>query len=325
MIDIKKIAFTKLRKLEVYNLYNDVVRNIREYDTKAMHIGDTCDVLIAMQPKAQLLQNTQRDRGPHILTPEVERLHERRLSFAAVITNQMRTIEKAALADQKHLVELAKPLVYGMLNYLRQNDIIAIESLITEFFYDLNLQPEVRNALYELGFKTYLDELEAANNDCINTQAERAAQKSRRNKGSTTPVQRELQYILSILFEQVDYYQHVYKDVDYSGLITALNYVIATYTKLIKTRDTQRKNKKLRALEEEQAALEEKAKIERFEKNQSAIADDASVTLPIADLETKPKGTPLASTKKKTGKDKPIDGLIDILKKPDKGKKDEDG
>lgn len=45
IVGIRKIAFTKLQKLEVYSFYNQVVEVVGRYDTKAMHIGDTCDVL----------------------------------------------------------------------------------------------------------------------------------------------------------------------------------------------------------------------------------------------------------------------------------------
>lgn len=323
IVEIRKIAFTKQRKEEVYTFYNDVVRVINRYDTKAMYIGDTCDVLIAMHPKAELLRPTAEDEGPHLLTPKVDRLHERRLKFAAIITNQMRTLEKADLTDTREKVKLTKPIVYSYLNYLRQNDKSAMESAINGFLYELELKPEVKAALYELGFKTYLGELKAANSGYENTYAERHSQLSRRPKGSTLPVQRELQYMMNILFNQVNYYQHVYKDIDYSGLITALNYTIAVYTKLIKTRDTKRKNKKLKAQEKTETALEEKTKMEGIEKNQSDTADTASATIPSVEVKENQKETPSTSAKNLKGKEKPISGLLHILKKKDMG--DEEG
>lgn len=324
IIEIRKIAFTKMRKLEVYTFYNEVVTVIKEYDAKAMHIGDTCDVLMAMQPKSQLLRLTDRDCGPHQLTPVLDKLHEKRLKFAATITNQMRTLEKADIPNEREMVKLTKPIVYRYLNYLRQKDKDTIVSHISGFFYELRLQPEVKNALYQLGFKTYLDELEVANIEHEKTYNKRRGQLSRRPKGSTLPVQRELQNILSILFEQVDYYQHVYKDIDYSKLITALNHTIAVYTKLIKTRDTQRKNKKLKTIENEQAALEGKPRIGSVEKVQPEKDNSISAPSSIINVNEKQNYKPANTDKKKKGEGKPINGLMHILKKPNKGKKDGD-
>ncbi len=323
-IEIRKIAFTKLRKLEVYTFYNEVVTVIKEYDAKAMHFGDTCNVLLAMQPKTQLLRLTDRDCGPHQLTPVLDKLHEKRLKFAATITNQMRTLEKADLPDEREMVKLTKPIVYRYLNYLRQKDKDTILSRISGFFYEMKLQPEVKDALYQLGFKTYLDELEAANIGHEKTYVKRRTQLSRRPKGSTLPVQRELQNILSILFEQVDYNQHVYKDIDYSKLITALNHTIAVYTKLIKTRDTQRKNKKLKAIKNEQTALEEKLRMDRIEKGQSETDNSTQAPSSTEDVKEKQSDNPATTAKKKKGKDKPINGLLHILKKPGEKDGDED-
>lgn len=272
-----------------------------------------------MHPKAQLLRPTERDLGPHLLTAQVDKLHEKRLKFAAIITNQMRVAEKADFADKQHLVKLAKPIVYGYLNYLRQNDKEAIKSGIAGFFLELKLHPEVKEALYELGFKTYLDELEAADEGYENTRTLRNAQISQRPKGSTLPVQRELQYILNILFEQVDYYQHVYKDIDYTGLLTALNHTIAIYTKLIKTRDTQRKNKKLKALESTDITVEEKPEMDKKQPNNVAVSTEAKTT---KDATEKQKKTPSAIKEKKKENKKPGNGLLDILSKLEKGSKE---
>ena len=323
-IKIKKIAFTKLRKLDVYKFYYDIVSTISEHDIKAMHIEDTCDVLIDLKPKAELLKATNDYFGAHQLTPQADAFHEMRLKFAATITNQMRTLEKADLAHNQHLVKLTKMVVFKHLNYLRQKDLITVEEYINLFFYELKKNQEVKDALLKLGFESYLHELESANNGYKKIYKKRNTERSRRHKGSTTPIQRELINHLRILFDQVDSYQHIYLDVDYSVLITALNHTIATYTKLIKTRETQRKNKKLKAKEDEEAALEEKLKMGRIEKTTSGTVDAVSSTSPRAYPIGKKKTKPSTTAKNYKGKDKPIDGQLNILKKPDKGNK-EDG
>lgn len=108
------------------------------------------------------------------------------------------------------------------------------------------------------------------------------------------------------MFDQVNYYQHVNTDVDYSSFITALNHVIAIYTKLIKTRETQSKNKKLKAKEAKSDSLAQESI-----KNYKEIPDaDISGTAPINLKETQ-NGQ---STKKE---DPSVDVPMNILKKPD--------
>lgn len=318
--NIKKIAFTKLRKLEVFTLYSEVVDTISKYDTKAMQIDATCEALLGMQERAKHLDISEKDLGANLLTPVLDELHERRLQLAGLITNQIRVLEKAAFKDTDHLLQLSKRVVIKHLNYLRQSDRGDVTQLIVQFFNELNDKPEVKEALLKLGLKPFLDELQAAHEEYKEAYGERREQESRQPKGSTLPLQREIQYILKILFEQVDYYQHVYKEVDYSDLISTLNYVIATYTKLIKTRDTQRKNKKLKANDKAQAALVENQKNDTIDKNEPSTVADTTKPEPTKDVKEEQKNSPPVNKSNTKDKGKPITGLLDILKKPDIGR-----
>lgn len=323
IVNIKKIAFTKLQKLEVFTLYNAVVDIVSKHDTKAMHIYATCHVLIGMKAKAQLLELSDRDLGHNHLTPKVSELHERRLKFAGIITNQMKVAEQASLKGTDHLVKMTKLVVLRHLHYLRQNDRVAVTQMIYQFFLELKENPEVKEALYELGFKPYLDELQNVNNAYLMTYDERRRYRSSKHKGSTLSVQREIQKILKILFEQVNHYQHVFSDIDYSNLIARLNNVISEYTKQIKTRDTQRKNKKLKAEENAKVALEEMFKIENNEKKEPAnVANKTNVKTTKGVTENMEKITPVPTNNKIKEKEKPVNGLLDLLKNKDKGSKE---
>lgn len=320
IIKIKRIAFTKLRKIEVFALYNQVVDTISKYDTKAMKIDATCEALLGMQAKSNLLKISDREIGPNILTPVLDELHERRLQLAGLITNQIRVFEKAAFKGTDHLVKTSKVVVLEHFNNLRENSRNDVTQLIIQFFDELNDKPEVKEALHELGIQPFLDELQITQKEYKETYSKRLQKNSRRPKGSTLPVQREIQYILKILFEQVDYYQHVYKEVDYSGLISTLNYVIATYTKLIKTRDTQRKNKKLKTQDKAGATLEENQKKDTIDKNEHTTVADTTKPEPTKDVKEEQKNSPPVNKSNTKKNEKPITGLLDILKKPNMGK-----
>lgn len=286
-----------------------------------MKIGATCDVLLGMQEKAKLLEFLDRELGPHLLTPIVSKLHERRLKFAGFIVNHMRVVEQAEFKDTDHLVKLTKLVVQRHFDYLRQNDRETVTQTLYHFFGELREKPEVKDALYELGFKSFLDELQDAHNAYMMTYVERRDHQSSQHKGSTLPVQREIQNILKILFDQVDHYQHVFSDVDYSTFITELNSVITNYTKQIKTRDTQRKNKKLKAQEKTEATLEEKVEMEKKEKmeeNASTTITNSSVDGATTDIQETQKNKPSEIQSKINGSGKPINGHMDNLKKPDK-------
>lgn len=321
---VTNISLTKLRKLEVHSLYTEVIDIIKRHDTKAINIDTVCTVLMGMQEKAELLYTTDWEFTPHPLTEKLAELREKRYKFAALITNHMRTVEKAGFKGTEPFIKLAKPEVERYLINLRQNNQRVTTQLVMQFFDELDENPQLKEAFHELGFKPYLNELKATQDAFLKTYGKRRLQLSKRHKGSTQPIQRELIHLINILFKQVDYYQHAYKDIDYSHIISSLNYMIASYNKLIKTRDTKRSNRKIKEIEDEQAALEEQLKMERIAQKQAGVDSDSSAIEATAEAKKRLEEKLSIAKKKRKDKEKPIGGLLDILKKPDEGEKNED-
>ena len=94
--------------------------------------------------------------------------------------------------------------------------------------------------------KFYLDEMKKANDEHYKLSNERSRDISQRPKIDSKAVQKEAHYVLRSLFEQINFYQFTYPDIDYSGLISEINVQIARFSGLIHTRETcnnKRKNK----------------------------------------------------------------------------------
>ena len=241
MTKLRKIALTKLLKLELPQFAEDVIRVTAKYDPTALKIQNSFDTLAAQQPKMNLLEVPY---GPHPLTEKMHQLHKERLKYAALITMQMRVLQKADLENTRDLVQISRPIVRIHLNFLRQNNRQVISRAIKSLFLYFDENPQVRDALDTLGFKKYLDELIKANTLYEELLIERAEQISERPKVDVAAIRHEIQYFLRILFDQISFYQHINKEADYSPLICELNEVIAGYSKIIKTRATCYKTRK---------------------------------------------------------------------------------
>ena len=322
---IINISLTKLHKIEVYSLYTEVIDIIKSVDTKAMHIDTVCELLLSMHDKAELLASIDWNMVAQPLTDKLAEIREERFKFAALITNHMRSVEKAGFEDAEEYVKYAKPKIERYLLNLRKNNQQITTQLVMLFFDELENNTQLNKALDELGFKSYLNKLKATQNAFLETYGKRRALLSKGYKGSTQPIQRELLQLIGILFKQLNYFQHVYKDTNYSHIISSINHVIASYNKLIKTRHTKRTNKMIKAIEEQQAALEEQLKMEIIAQKQSG--EDANTLVLESTIDAKKRIDEKLSTveKKRKKKEKPIDGLLGILKKrTDKGKNDEE-
>lgn len=242
-IKVKLMAFTKLRKLEVYSLYKEIMEVLQAHDLKQLRIDNSCEVLISMQSKAELLNLQESDMGGNDYTPQMDVLHEKRLKFANVISSQMRVWELASFEHQKELLKLVKPTVEKDLYYLSRKDRVAVEETINQFFIDIEKYPKVNAAMIELGLQSHIDELQTANSDYKKLHLKRNSELTASQTGSTLVFQRELLRLIKVLLQQIDYNQHLYTNVNYTKIIGELNQIVVTYSKKVKTRNTKRKNK----------------------------------------------------------------------------------
>ena len=293
---MKKIALSRLHKLEVPQFVNEVMETLEKYDLKTMHLQEMYNALCDLEPKIKLLEV---DFGPHPLTKDLDELHEKRLTYAAIITTQMRTLDKVHSKETKSLVRIAKPVVRVYLNYLRKKNKKVVHECIEGFLLHVEDDLQVKNALHKLGFSPYIDELQKINSCYLEIHFKKGEDISKRFKGSTGPIQKEIQHTLRLLFDQIDLYQYIHKDVDYDTLIVELNYTITSYSKIIKTRATANKKRA------------NTAKLKHDEEQQALIVEGEKI------IKESNKGRP---TKKKK-ENKSLEDLLRILKRTDKDNK----
>lgn len=318
------ISLTRLQKIEVSTLYNEVIDIIKNIDTKALHIDTTCDVLLGMEEKAKLLSSINWVSEATIITDKLAKIRQERFKFAALITNHMRSLEKAGFNGTEDYINYAKLKVNHYLLNLRKNNQTMTTKIVGMFLKELDTDPRLNDALDKLGFEPYLKELETIQDNFLKTYAKRREMLSKRHKGSTQPIQREILNVLSILFKQVDYYQHAYKDIDYSGLVSSLNNLIASNNKAIKTRHTKNTNKKLKKIEKEQAALEEQIRIESDNQKQEVVDKETSAIEATRSAKGKQDKNISRAQKKQKGKVKPISGLLNIKRKTNNEENDDE-
>lgn len=244
MVKIQEIALTKILKLELPQFVKKVTACLEKHNLEALKLQDAYEMLADQRSKMALLRAPY---GKHILTPQIHQLHLKRLKYAAAITTQINFLRKMDMEDTRDLVELAHPFVKLHLYYLRQNNQFVIGQIITVFFDQLNKSPDILNALETLGFKFYLDQLKIANDKHFKLCNERSKDISQRPKIDSKAVQKEAQFVLRSLFEQINFHQFTYKEIDYSPLISEINVQITRFSELIHIRETCNKTRKDKA------------------------------------------------------------------------------
>ena len=241
MNKIQKIALSKLHKLEVRDLVEDVVKIVAKHNPDALHLQSTFGYLLAQETKVAYLEVAY---GRHQLTKTLDELHESRLQLASTISTQIRTITMANLEVNRPWLEKASPTVNIYLPYLRHNNRIIISSNIKVFLQHLKENPDELNALTFLGLKMYIDALKETNDKYHKVYSQRRVSISKRPKIDCRAIERDALNVVQILFDQINYFQSEYKELNYELLINELNVLLSEFSFIIKTRATTNKKKK---------------------------------------------------------------------------------
>ncbi|HTN68254.1 MAG TPA: DUF6261 family protein [Dysgonamonadaceae bacterium] len=312
MAKIERIALTKLLKLELPQFIVKVTAIVEKHNPKTLKLENSVELLHRQCDKMKLLEVPY---GPHPLTQRIYKLNIKRLEHAAAISMQVNMHKKLDIPDKRELVSIAYPAVRDHLHYLRQNNQPTIDRIIDLFFNYLRDNPEVQNALERLELNYNLQELQKANNEHYKLSLIRSEEISQRPKSVSVAIQKEAQYILRAVFEQINFYQFSYENVDYSQLISELNRLIARFKGLVNTRASRGKTRK------EKTHIENRKKetaTESLSKTASTKVNKERSTKE-KELFKKYVNTITSSViEEETQKNVPLQGLIRILKLPSK-------
>lgn len=254
MIELKKIPLSKLFKIEVGILLREIIDILEKYDFEALRLKDFHELLVLQLDKAQILMDTY---GVHPTTPKLEKLHKKRLKYAALINMQLKSLENVDCNETLQKVEAAQRLSKMFLSYLGQKRLREVELQISAFFSHLELpdNASVASAYLSLGLQPFLDELKKTNNLYTELYNQRAQEIKERPKTSDRVLEKETVNLVRLFFDQLNSYQRHFEEIDYSPLISELNVELTGYSKLLKTRiATNKRISRKKALAEKQTA-----------------------------------------------------------------------
>ncbi len=279
MIEVKRILLSKLRNLEIPQLFEKVLDILQNQNLEAMHLQDIFNILEKQREDANTLQTPYRK---HRLTAELARLHKKRLNYASLIHVQVKSLGNVDDDDIKRMSQIAKALPGEWLTYLGRKNIFEVSEAIGRFYYllDTSNYDDARQAFVGLGLQHYLDELKKTNFEYTQLYNQRKKDIKERPRTGDPAIKRETLKVLQMLFDQVNFNQRLYKEVDYTHLIVMLNQELTRHSKSIKTRiatNKRRARKKAEAEAEKAAAavVSESITVEEVVEVVSVSADEA--------------------------------------------------
>ena len=240
-MQITKIAFTRLLKLEVPQLAKLVLGIVEKHDPESLLIEKAYNDFNLLEPEIESLIVGY---GPHPLTPRIEALRQERLFYSTSISFQVRGLVRGYISGTEESVAMVKHTIDLYLLNLRVNNEEIINERIDQFLGEVDANEELENALTVLGFSATIDELRSAHSNIKELISVRNASISKRPKGVTPLAIKSVRNGMRDLFARIATAKLDNKELDYNPLISELNEKLIRYGSLIKTRDSILKKKK---------------------------------------------------------------------------------
>lgn len=244
MQKIKSISLSRLKKLELPDLAENVVGILEKYDSESLKIKESFDLLAEQQPQINLLKL---EYGPHLITKKVDGLRATRTTYAALISLQMKVLSKADIDNSNESVKIVQSAVNLYLKNLGGNSESVIQQRLSELFRVVDESEELETAFSSLELTKYVNELRNAHSSIKEQLRKRKASIAARPNVNIPPIARSVAAALRNLFNQINLAQARNTELDYTLLISDLNVDLTYYIGMISMRATILENKKVKA------------------------------------------------------------------------------
>ena len=239
-MQINRINFSMLKKLEVQFLASSVIEIVEKYDPETLNIKEIFDILVEQTPQIKLLKIRY---GQHPITLELVKLRKRRNAYAQGIIDKVRTIERAKEVSMEGPLKIAKPVALHYLQYLPKKGEKGIRQILIQLFELVESNEDLSEAMGSLDLFTYFDNLQSVHMAIDKQYDARREDISARPKMNTTKIVAALKVALHDLFKEIEVAQKKYRELDYTLLIDELNNEIAKANAEAKARASYNKKK----------------------------------------------------------------------------------
>lgn len=237
---LKTISLSNVLKLELPGLTNGVIKIIEKHDPKYLRIDIILNLLKEQEPLMKLLEVPPAE---HPRTNLIQQLREKELQCAGAIVSHMQFIERIDLESMRSAANIAEPVVIRYLKGLRKNNENVGNEIIYQFLKRIDKYPEVYDALCELGFKPFVDEIRKLNSQRCKLMSDRGSEKQNKLFFNSQHIQKECRNDLRLMFTEISLAQCANPHLNYEPLIIELNILITRYVTQISKRKTKNQKK----------------------------------------------------------------------------------
>ncbi len=240
-LELVKISFSRLLKLEVPQFVNEVIDIVEKHDPELMKVDFTYNLLVAEKPQIKKLVVWYRS---HPLTKSLSELRKSRTLYIGSVSSRMYVVDKEDVSGVNQSVLLVKSEISRFLENFSSSRNEAVKcQKVTQFFATIDQNEKLEDALTSLKFSEALDLLRSVHANILELRNERFSNISLRPKDKTTDLIDSVLSTTMILFKELEIAQLKFPEIDYEPLFNELNDRLIYYRDLINARALHNKKK----------------------------------------------------------------------------------
>ncbi len=238
-MEINKIPFSKLLRLELPELADEVIGIVRDHEPEVLLIEEIFNLLRAKGPEIKTLR---KGYGVHPITMQLKPMREKLMLHVSAIKFQLRVVSKLRTDSNDEALTVMKAAVDLHLRNLRtsKNETI-LNRKVTQYFDALISDVDLMNAVSKLGFNELNDNLSEALSEIKLLLAERQKLISIQKRGNARFTAKQVVGAITDLFKQIEVAQLKNPELDYAPLFAQLNVMVAKYRTQIAIREANTK------------------------------------------------------------------------------------
>ena len=240
-LELKKIPYTKLLKLELPELADSVISVLEKHNPEELLTQDVLDLLMAEKPQISLM--TYR-HGVNPFNAMIDTEIDKIFLYVSAINFELHKIEKENNQENPHHRSVVNLVVDTYLHKLRRskNDDIILRK-VEQFLGEVKMRPELGIALSAVKLEEDIAKLQIS----LSTTRELLESKyeliSKRSQESTSDIAAPVVYAIKNVVKQVELLRAKNTEMNYIGLFNELNEVIGAFRSNISRREASNRRK----------------------------------------------------------------------------------
>lgn len=237
-LEISRLPISKMLKMEVPELAEEVIGVVEKHDSELMQIQPVFELLVN---KRSVIDSLKSPYGVDPVRLEQRMLRENMILHASAIKLRLRMLNKTEDVKDLHVIQTA---VNRHLLYLdKSKNRKVLNQKISGFVDDVASDAEFAEAMEEYGFLPDVAQLKMALMEVRRISSKRSKNLSKRSSISTNQRMKIVYDAIEYVFKEIEVAQLRNPDVDYAPLIKELNVVVYKYRQVINRRDATNKRK----------------------------------------------------------------------------------